>query len=135
MSQSRVLVTVVAGCTLYGAANALAAFRSSFPLPDIGPHAAEHIIPDRVLVCALYRFTLSHREDPRYAALVNYINEFMMVVAESERAGSGVGFQFRATRLADDAIRIATELRAGVDVDVEDISAILTDNLHNIMVL
>ena len=127
--------SVIAGCALFGAANAAAAFRCAFPLPDLGPHATDHIVSDRVLVCTLHRFMLTHADDERYAKLVETINQFMALVAESERKMTGVGFQFRCTRLADDAVRIATSLRTGVDVDVEDIGGILGDHLHNMMVM
>lgn len=135
MNRHVIAKSVIAGCLLLGTANAAAAIRCAFPLPDLGPHATEHILSDRVLVCTLHRFTLVHADDDRYAALVETINSFMSVVAESERSMTGVGFQFRATRLADDAVRLATALRTGVDVDVEDIGGILGDHLHNMMVL
>lgn len=130
-----IVKSVVAGCVLFGAANAAASIRNAFPLPDLGPYETEYILADRVLVSTLHRFTVAHADEEGYAELVETINKFMCVVAESERAMTGVGFQFRATRLADDAVRIATRLRTGVDVDVEDIEGILGDHLHNMMVL
>ena len=135
MNSHVIAKTAFAGCMLFGAAKAAAAIRSAFPLPDLGPHATEYIVHDRVLMCTLHRFTLAHADDDRYAALVETVNRFMSIVAESERSMTGVGFQLRATRLADDAVRIATTLRTGVDVDVEDIGGILGDHLHNMMVM
>ena len=136
MQHSQVIAkSVFAGCVLFGAANVAAAIRCAFPLPDLGPFDTEYIMVDRVLVSTLHRFTLSHGSDDVYGDLVETINEFMWLVAESECAMTGVGFQFRATRLADDAVRIATFLRTGVDVDVEDLERILGDHVHNMMVM
>ena len=135
MSSSRAIAkTVLAGCALLGAANAAAAFRGSFALPEIGADANENVLSDRMLVLVLHRFFLSDREATQYVELIQCINLFMEIVAASEQSGTGVGFQFRAARLSDDAIQIATKLRTGVDADVEDLSSILSDHLYNIMV-
>lgn len=136
MSLNRLVAkNVFAGCVLFGAAHAAAAVRCAFPLPDVGPLVTEHTLADRALVYALHRFAVMHVEDERYAALVKAVNLFMSLVAEALCAGTGVGFQLRSTRVADEAIRIATCMRSGVDVDVEDLECLLGDHLHNLMIM
>jgi len=114
----------IAGCALFGAAAGVAAIRNSFPLPDIGTSATADILHDRVLACTLHRFTLTNGEDDQYAALVDTISAFMSLITKANHAGTWVGFQFRATRLVDDAVRIATSLRSGADVDVKDLDLV-----------
>lgn len=131
----KAISTVIAGCALYGAAAGVAAIRNSFPLPELGPHATADIMNDRALASTLHRFTLTNGEDDEYASLVDTIGHFMRLVSTADGAGTGVGVQFHATRLADEAVRLATSLRSGADVDVDDLDGILRDHLYNIMLL
>ena len=135
MQPNAIAKNIIAGCMLFGAAAGVSAIRNSFPLPDLGPRATMHITNDRDLACTIHRFTLSHGDDDRYDALVDTISAFMHLVSKAENAGTGVGFQIRGTRLTDDAVRIASSLRSGIDADVEDLEGILRDHLHNIMIL